>query len=407
MRVSSLFYFVLLSLLALRFLFFFTEAPHYKEGDTITLNYTFLQEAKHNSFGQYFVINGMLVSFSNSESYKYGDKVIIKGTVGIIKSKKGQRLLTIKNPRIDRLDKSPVLAIIALIRQKIIDGFERVLPPKESGLFLGIVLGIKDKIDSQYYDQLKTVGILHVVAASGSNVSLLASFLLSFIQHFVKRKWSILFTAFGILFYSLISGFDPPIVRSSVMALVAFFALLLGRQNSSVRALFLTAALMLLLDPILLGDVGFQLSFASTLGILYLKPIIDRVLRWRFYGIIRDDLGTTLAAQFATLPIMLISFQSYSLLSVITNILLLWTIPPLMVLGLVASLVTLVWVQFAIPFLYLAHPFLIYFERIVTIFSQTKQIEVGSIPLTIIAGYYGLVLSIIWVINKNMREKKK
>lgn len=389
----------------MRLFFFFSEMPYYKEGDKVEFHYTFLSEPKSNSYGKYFFANGMLVSYASEESFGYGDRVIISGKVGTQKSSKGEELLTIKNPKMTRQGRGKVLAIIGVIRQKVIDAFEKVLPPKESGLFLGIVLGIKDKIDPAYYEQLKSVGILHVVAASGSNVALVASFLLSFFQNFVKRKHAILFTVLGIAFYSLISGFDPPIVRSTIMATVAFVSLVFGRQNASVRALILTVIIMLVSSPGLISDVGFQLSAASTLGILYLKPLFDMVFKYKFLSLVRDDLGTTLAAQLATLPIMLVGFSSYSLVSVISNLLLLWTIPPLMVLGLAASMVSLLWWGITAPILYLAHPFLLYFERVVDIFSSSKQFEAGNIPVVLIIGYYGVLISTIFLFTKNKKEK--
>lgn len=401
MRLPFIFLLILFSILATRYFFFFSERHVYAVGEEISLKHTFLQEPKRNTFGQYFFANDMLISLPLTQVIGYGESVKIDGVVTQLESKDSDRLLTVKNPEIKKLPKSELLAITGVIRQKIIDAFEIYLPPKESGLLLGIVLGIKDKIDPEYYQRLRDVGVLHVVAASGSNVSLVAGFLLGFFSIFVKRRGAILFTVLGILFYSLISGFDPPIVRASLMAIFAFAALAFGKQNYSAYILIVTAFLMLFIKPELISDSGFQLSFASTAGIIYIKPIVDRVLHYKVLKFVKDDIGTTIAAQLATIPIMLSAFSSYSLSSIVVNALLLWTIPPLMVAGGLASITSIIWSPLSMPFLALAHPFLWYFETIVNLTSKfAGRLEVGSIPVTLLCGYYLLLLTGILAMRK-------
>ncbi len=401
MRLPFLFLLILFSILTTRYFFFFSERHVYVVGDKISMEHTFLQEPKRNAFGQYFFVNDMLISLPLGQPIGYGERVKISGVVTQIESKDKEALLTVKNSNVKKLPRNQFLAITGILRQKVISAFEMYLPPKESGLLLGIVLGIKDKIDTEYYQRLRDVGVLHVVAASGSNVSLVAGFLLGFFSLFVKRRVAILFTVLGISFYSLISGFDPPIVRASLMAIFAFAALAFGKQNYSAYILIVTAFVMLFIKPELISDSGFQLSFASTVGIIYIKPLVDRMMHLKVLKFVRDDIGTTVAAQLATIPIMLSAFSSYSLSSIAVNALLLWTIPPLMVAGGLASITSIVWAPLSFPFLLLAHPFLWYFETIVDLSSKfAGRLEVGSIPVTLLCGYYLLLLTCILATRK-------
>ena len=183
-----------------------------------------------------------------------------------------------------------------------------MLPSREAGLFLGVILGVRDKIDSEYYQQLKNAGVLHVIAASGQNVSIAAMLLLVIFDKIVKRRVALLFTGIGVLIYAILTGFDPPIVRASVMALLSFAALFSGKQINSVYVLLLTGWAMLFVQPEEITDISFQLSFMSTFGILTVKPLLDKLLNFNFLVFLKDDITTTLSAQIATFPLMLSVF---------------------------------------------------------------------------------------------------
>jgi len=175
-------------------------------------------------------------------------------------------------------------------------------------------------------------------------------------------------------------------------------AQIIGRQYSSLYGLILAAGGMLLYNPSWLFDVGFELSFGATLGILYLKPLLPKL------GIMGDDINTTIASQVATLPIMIGSFGSYGLLSIPANAFILWTIPPLMIIGGVGGMVGLLIQPLGRLILFLAFPILFYFEKIIVILASfTFQIYIPEIPISLILGYYLLLISIILILRK--REK--
>lgn len=407
MKSTTLLLVILLTfLLIVRLFFHFSEQKTYEDGDVINLTHSFLQEPRKNNYGQYFFTGNILVTMPLYPKYSYGDVVELSGIVTKQKNEKGE-ILILKNPQIRKIErKDPILNLAIFVRGRIDEVVTTTIPPKEAGLFLGIILGVRDRIGNDFYEDLRSVGVLHIIAASGQNVSILASILLVTMATFVKRRLAILFTALIILFYSLLAGFDPPIVRASIMALISFGAMLMGRQSAGLFALAITGWIMVFITPQLISDISFQLSFLATFGIVTVKPILDSVLKIKQFNLIKEDLTTTLAAQVLTFPVMLSSFGAYSLLSLPVNLLVLWTIPPLMLVGILSLFASIVSPPISQPFIVLAYPMLVYFSFIVDTFAKIDlTMTVQNIPDTLILGYY-LILIVI-VIRYRRREEAR
>lgn len=294
-------------------------------------------------------------------------------------------------PKIEKLEsKNFILEAISNIRQKVISIFEKTLPNTAAGLLLGIVFGIKESIPSSFYEDLRNSGTLHVTAASGMNVTMVGGFLSYVFAFFLRRQIAILAAVLGILVYAVLAGLEPSIVRASIMGVLAFSAQILGRQSMAALALLLTGYIMLLINPNLIFDVGFQLSFLATAGLLFILP----VLNFRSF-IIGNDLATTISAQLAVLPILFSNFGTYSLWSIVANTLILWTIPFLMILGGLAGLTGLILEPSASIFLYFSLPLLLYFEKVASIFSDFGQITFNLASWPVIVGYYLLLIAFV------------
>ena len=138
--------------------------------------------------------------------------------------------------------------------------FFQTLPSPSSSLLLGIIFGIKEQMPKDFTDNLRTSGVFHVIAASGMNVTLVAGFLSVFFAFFFKRQIAIGLSILGIIFYAILAGLEPSIIRASVMGILVFSAQILGRQTLAVNFLALTGFVMLFVDPSLIFDIGFQLS---------------------------------------------------------------------------------------------------------------------------------------------------
>jgi len=187
-----------------------------------------------------------------------------------------------------------------------------------------------------FYQALVNTGTLHVIAASGFNVSVVAAVLMGVLMRVVSRGWAIGGGIGGIVVYVLIAGASASVIRAGIMGSLTLIAYYLGRPTEARRLLWVSAGIMLLASPLMLLDVGFQLSVAATAGLLYLGPRIQsrfKMLDDRFQfvqSILANYLYSTLAATVATLPIILWHFGTVSWISPIVNLLVLPIIPLIM-----------------------------------------------------------------------------
>jgi competence protein ComEC len=413
----------LLLILILRFVFvfFFSEKMIIPEGEYISYVVKINQEPKTSGEYQFFQteVGGREIGVlaSSFPQYHYGDRVRISGKVSYEKENSNQnfQLLNLTNekrlvmftPKIEKLEtEGDVFTFIMFIRQRLISSFSQVLSPSGSALLLGITFGIKDSMPKEFLNEIRITGLMHVIAASGMNVTMLAGFLTTVTVLFFKRRTSLVISIIGILFYASLAGFQASIVRASIMAIIVFSAQILGRQAIAGYTLFLTAFVMLFLDPNEISDIGFQLSFLSTLGILYIQPLFSRFESFQ-KSVVGESVITTLCAQISTLPIMLLYFGNYSIWSIVVNAAVLWTIPPLMLLGAIAGLFTFIFTPLVRVFLFLCLPFLVYFEKVAGFFSTFPgSIQNVIFPLPFVLGYYLILMALILSLRKRGEELK-
>jgi len=396
---------ILLILLSIRVFYFYQSKPVFTEGQNVNFKIILLSEPQISGRMQKFQINvsgtKIYVSVPRFPEYHYGNSLKISGVINTVTSNTSsfskRNLILLKNIKIESNSQSVFgLAVLSSFRQNIAGFFKGTLPPVSASLLLGIVFGIKDSMPKEFMDSLRTTGVLHVIAASGMNVTLIGGFLSGFLLLFFKRQIALAMSILGIIIYAVMAGLEPSIVRAGIMGVLVFSSQILGRQNLASYSLFLTAFLMLFLSPFLIEDIGFQLSFLSTAGILYIQPILaDRVGLSKF-PIVGEATITTLSAQIATLPIMLLTFGTLSLWSVVVNVLVLWTVPILTILGGIAALTVSFFNPLSKLLLYLSLPLLLFFEKLVTFFAAIGgMVSINSLNPFLAVGYYLLLCSII------------
>jgi competence protein ComEC len=250
--------------------------------------------------------------------------------------------------------------------------FTRVFPADEASLATGLVIGT----DAQFSGKLRTAmrgsGTTHLVALSGYNVSIIIASALALFARVVPRRTASWFAGIGIVLFTLTAGAQPSLVRAAIMGILVLMAYEAGRLHRIQYTLLYTAAGMLLFDPMLVTNIGAQLSFVSLLGLVYIEPLLPlrdpRVSKGVM--IVIEQARTTVAAQMAVLPLLLVYFGNVNLLSVVANIAILPFVPLAMLLAVMTSL-TAIFIP-AIAFLpaTLLHFFLSYMLRIIYLFSR-------------------------------------
>lgn len=204
------------------------------------------------------------------------------------------------------------------------------LPEPHASLLNGIIFGINLKTTKEFYQQLKMVGLLHLVVLSGINITLLSS-MVSSLTKFLSKQLSTLITILTIVLFVIFVGPQAPIVRAAFMGLLTHVAILTGRKNYTLYALFLSFIFILIFWPDWLKTVSLQLSYGATLGIILFGQSKSN-------NYVLKNFRLTLAAQIFTAPIIFIYFRQISLISPLANLLVAETIPPLMVFGFLTAI---------------------------------------------------------------------
>lgn len=399
MKNSLIFFYVFLILiLSVRLIFFYSNQKTYTKGEGVSfITQVNSNPKEYSSYQTLYLkldpISKVLIKTDTDKKFYYGDYIKVIGNLDILVLNDDTRIFTLNYPQIETnfRENNPALAILYFIRQKIVDNFRSNLDPVSSGLMLGIVFGIKENLPKDFLKNIQVTGVMHVIAASGMNVTMVSAFLFYLFASFLKRQLAISFSILGIVFYTAIAGFEPSIVRAAVMGIIVFSAQILGRQQYSLHTLLVTAFLMLFISPQLFTNTGFALSFAATFGLLYIPDIFKK-----FQNSFTESFITTISAQIATLPILMGNFGNYSLFSILVNGLVLWTIPLLMVLGAVAAFFSFVFPPLASFFLYLCLPFLYFFEVIVEFFAGFGEtVAIAGFPIAFVLSYYLFLLSFL------------
>lgn len=419
----------LLLILSIRFWLYYQNQPQYKDGEYVSFTATLLSEPRIVGSQQRISANlasgeRVTVIVPLIPEFHYGDKVAVSGPIRILPRDGGfqprapeersyrastkNNIVLIYFPKIRAVKHE--LAIIGSVRQKLISMFSESLPTPSSSLLLGIVFGIKEPMPKDFTDNLRTSGVMHVIAASGMNVTLIGGFISSLLVIFLKRQLALVISIIVIMFYAVLAGLEPSIVRASIMGILVFSSQILGRQNMARNGLLIAGFMMLFMQPYLLSDVGFQLSFAATLGLLYIRPLFEHNKKLK--GVIKkslvgSDVTTTISAQLATLPILLANFGTYSAWSVLANGLVLWTIPVIMTIGAISAIFGLVFMPLGGIFLYLSYPFLLYFEKIVNLFGAVNEsISIQELSWPIVIGYYSMLMACVLFFRRKRVNKK-
>lgn len=351
---KNIFWVLLIILITLRY---FLIKPVYKNGDTLRITTTVSSDPITYGNYQYFSAAGLKVYLPIFPEINYGDGVILEGVVNNGK---------LDNPKLVSINNFQSFG--SSFRNMLIGFYQESLPQPISGLIAGIVLGSKGSLSSDFWEKVKSTGIAHVVVASGTNVTFVIAFVFGVISYFLPRRKSIPIVILSIILYLFMSGFQVPLIRASVMAGLTFLVQMTGRLSNAWRIFFLTAGIMLVINPDWISDIGFILSFVSTGSIMLFNKPVSKVLR-RIPKIFRESFATSLSAQIGVAPVLFVTFGRFNILSPIINMLVLWTIPYIMILGSLGAILGLIFPALGKLVLYASYPLTWWFTKVVEIFS--------------------------------------
>lgn len=283
------------------------------------------------------------------------------------------------------------------LRQRITQSQARWLGVPEGPLVSAMVLGSRAvNLPFETQDEFIRVGLAHALAASGFQTTLILTVVLTLTRQLDVQKQSV-FGAAALITFACLSGFEPAVFRAVLMGFAGLVALVTSRKSRPVAALLGVAVILLLYNPLWIWNLGFQLSFLATLGLIVTVPSVIQGLDW-LPPAIASLLAVPIAAFVWTLPLQLYIFGSLPFYSILANVVTTPLISLITVGGFISSLAGLIW-----PLAGSALAWLLYYPShvliaLVKFFGQLpgSSLAVGTIDLWQLLVIYGLI-GFVWL----------
>lgn len=369
-------------------------------------------ELAFESFYAQADIGRLLVQTSPDAPYAYGDRLLLAGSIEKPQPDSYGRFLekehvvgTMKNPEITLLGSgqgNPLLASLLAAKQSIRRSFERLLPPEKAAFLFGILMGTNENFSKDFSNELSASGMKFLTAIDGLHMTIIILIISSLLCSFLPRRYALIATLICAILFVALTGFTASGVRAAAMACIAGLAEQVSRIYAPRNALVLVALVLALINPkILVLDIGFQLSFVAVLSIIYLKPVLERLLRLdaasRFFGL-KDSLLITISVQLATAPILITQFQNFSLTALMASLSIVVVLPYLIGSGFLLAVTAWIFFPAAQLLSFFASAFLSYVMWVISIAAHYALPFNPTLSwIAIIAYYAALVGLLLWL----------
>ena len=279
-------------------------------------NLRFGEEGVESS-GDVFVI------MSRNEELAREDRVVLEGKM---QGGFGTYAGSMYRPKVVKWERPEPGSWVLNLRNWFAERVGSVIPEPEVKLGLSYLLGMKTGLSDELSENLRVVGLTHIVVASGAHLAILVEVARKIFGR-LSRMAGVLFSVVFVVVFMAMVGWTPSILRAGMMTILTLMAWYSGRVVAPWRLILMVMAVTLMVEPGFIANMGWQLSFASYAGIMMLGPGLNR---W-FYGerkpgFIGSMILTTIAATVMTLPIILYYYGAVSLISVVANLLILPTL---------------------------------------------------------------------------------
>lgn len=280
------------------------------------------------AYGDTLLISCALVAPERINTFRYDEYLAV------------QRIYSLcRKPKILSVVHSPhrsIHSVLFAFKNRLQSRINTLYPEPHGALLTGLIIGARSSLPDSVMQAFQRAGLSHIVALSGFNVTIIVASLSGVLQKLRLHRYGTLWViGITIMLFVLMTGAASSIVRAAVMGILVLFSKRLGRRSNLWYALVFAATVMVLWNPrILLHDIGFQLSFLATIGLVAFSEKWKAFLHWlpESFGI-REAATATLAASTTTLPIMALQFGRIPLMSPLANILVLPLVPLTMLVG--------------------------------------------------------------------------
>ncbi|MCA2709865.1 MAG: ComEC/Rec2 family competence protein [Microcystis sp. M015S2] len=259
--------------------------------------------------GQEITVKGLLYRprrANNPNAFDFANYLALRGAFAGLK---GEIIIDKKSPTWG----------VWQIRQRIVEAQIQGLGQEKGTLLSSITLGRQAvNLPAKITDLFIKTGLAHILAASGFHVAILLGFVLTITRNLSPKQQFIIALTILII-YGTLTGLQPSVLRAILMGIGALIGLLYNRQVNSLGSLLLAATILLLWQPLWIWDLGFQLSFLATLGLIITVPLLKNKIDY-FPNLIAEPIAISLAATLWTMPLLMFTFNSIALYNIPINI---------------------------------------------------------------------------------------
>ncbi|MBI2415446.1 MAG: ComEC/Rec2 family competence protein [Candidatus Kerfeldbacteria bacterium] len=286
-------------------------------------------------------------------------------------------------------------------RDTIQQRVQQLWPQPTASIMLGLLLGIQDDLSPKLVDTFRRAGVIHILVVSGMHISIIVAVMTAVMQRWLSPRQLLIILILILGMFTVLTGLAASVWRASLMGSIPVLARAYQRRPTMHHSLVVVAASMAAHNPyIVLHDVGFQLSFLATLGIIYIRPLLEPYCGWVPTSLtLRETLTTTLAATIATTPLLLSVFGSVAVVGPFTNIVVVPTSNILLFAGIITVAIAPLlgeWPWLATYPVHTLTDWMIWFvERSAELpWASLTDIQLPS--WSMVAWYAGLTMFILW-----------
>jgi len=277
-----------------------------------------------------------------------------------------------------------------------------------AGLLLALILGDKSTIDENLKNDFAETGVIHVLAVSGLHVGyilIILSILTSMLS--IPWGWNKLVIILGLIFFCFLTGLKPSVIRASMMAALYILSPVINRPASVWNIIGFVAIFLLLIEPLYITDLGFILSFAAVISIIYFYNLFERILPNQINPKFIQNSGikfvwglflVSLSAQIGTLPITAYYFHKIPIISLIANVIIVPIIGVIVVIGFI-----ILGCSFSPQLASIAGESAWFFQKVISWFAEFfSSFKYSSIPVqkvdSVDVALYGFLISGLFLI---------
>lgn len=365
--------------------------------------------------GEYLYIQ---VKKEKTEELKYGDMIQISGEYSkpgeqrnyggfnyqeFLKTKKICGIIKISKIKLVASQKSNIFMMISNnIYLQIKSNIDKVFEKEEAGMLKGLLLGDTSNIDEQVKENFRTANISHILAISGMHISYIIIGLTEILNKKIGKRGTKIIVIIILIIYMFITGASPSVLRATIMGIISISSNLVYRKNDIWTAISISLFIILIYNPYLIMNIGLQLSYLGTIGIILFNSLVLQILdniklkdkrckkkKSKVTQKIKEILAVSISAQITILPLMLYHFNICGPYFILSNFFVSIIIGPIIILGFIFIIISFISSTFAnilSIFLKIGIQMLIYISKVSSlpfskIYVATPKIEMICIYL--------------------------